>query len=458
MEHGADIVVHSATKYLNGHSDVLAGAVAERPQRSVLAAHPFVASHGRRRAGPVRGLASVARHADPVPSRRRASETALTIARHFERHPRLLAVLYPGLPSHPGHAIAARQMNGGFGGMLSLRVAGGVDHAQAVLAAVKVFKRATSLGGVESLIEHRSSMEGPSSPVPDDLLRLSIESRRRRTSSPIWRRPSMPADANLADKVAAALRASVLPSVIARGGEIRVVGVENGIVIIEMTGSPGAALPLRTRIEALIRHAVPEVVGVRMIAPGHEPAPAQRCRRPREPRAHGARSRNQPCHRRAPRPSQSHGNRAGLGPGSPRRRMPGLQPRGGDAAPGHRADAAGARTRHRRIDGRHRSPGRPRALLFSSKAMIDGQRPARPAAGPTRHLPCDRLRLGRQAARARPCDRQRRRVAAWRQPGRANRPCRSRRSVRRLRATVGLVDAVVGVDAADAAACGAARS
>jgi cystathionine gamma-synthase len=105
---------------------------------------------------------------------RRASETALTIARHFERHPRLLAVLYPGLPSHPGHAIAARQMNGGFGGMLSLRVAGGVDHAQAVLAAVKVFKRATSLGGVESLIEHRSSMEGPSSPVPDDLLRLSV--------------------------------------------------------------------------------------------------------------------------------------------------------------------------------------------------------------------------------------------------------------------------------------------
>ncbi len=85
----------------------------------------------------------------------------------------------------------------------------------------------------------------------------------------------MPADANLADKVAAALRASVLPSVIARGGEIRVVGVENGIVIIEMTGSPGAALPLRTRIEALIRHAVPEVAGVRLIGPGREPASAQ---------------------------------------------------------------------------------------------------------------------------------------------------------------------------------------
>ena len=104
----------------------------------------------------------------------RASESALAIAQHFEKHPALSAVLYPGLPSHPGHAIAARQMTGGFGGMLSVRVAGGIEPAKSVLAKVKVFKRATSLGGVESLIEHRSSMEGPSSPVPDDLLRLSV--------------------------------------------------------------------------------------------------------------------------------------------------------------------------------------------------------------------------------------------------------------------------------------------
>ena len=83
-------------------------------------------------------------------------------------------MLYPGLPSHPGHLIAARQMSGGFGGMLSIRLAGGAGHALAVLAAVRVFKRATSLGGVESLIEHRRSMEGPSSPVPGDLLRLSV--------------------------------------------------------------------------------------------------------------------------------------------------------------------------------------------------------------------------------------------------------------------------------------------
>jgi cystathionine gamma-synthase len=83
------------------------------------------------------------------------------------------AVLYPGLPAHPGYQIAARQMTGGFGGMLSLRLAGGAGHARAVLGTVRVFKRATSLGGVESLIEHRRSQEGPSSPVPDDLLRLS---------------------------------------------------------------------------------------------------------------------------------------------------------------------------------------------------------------------------------------------------------------------------------------------
>ncbi len=86
----------------------------------------------------------------------------------------MTAVLYPGLASHPGHAIAARQMNGGFGGMLSIRVAGGPERAMAVLAGVRVFKRATSLGGVESLIEHRARTEGPSSPVPGDLLRLSI--------------------------------------------------------------------------------------------------------------------------------------------------------------------------------------------------------------------------------------------------------------------------------------------
>src|SRR6185437_15509375 len=90
------------------------------------------------------------------------------------RDPRIEAVLYPGLPDFPGHAIAARQMTGGFGGMLSIRVKGGEPAAVATAARVALWKRATSLGGVESLIEHRASIEGPDSPAPPDLLRLSV--------------------------------------------------------------------------------------------------------------------------------------------------------------------------------------------------------------------------------------------------------------------------------------------
>ncbi|HZC99503.1 MAG TPA: PLP-dependent aspartate aminotransferase family protein [Actinomycetes bacterium] len=174
LELGADLVVHSATKYLNGHGDVLAGAV--------LTAHrdPFWERirSWRRNAGAVPGPFEawlVQRGMRTLFLRvRRASDSALAIASHLQGHPALTAVLYPGLASHPGHEIAARQMHGGFGGMLSIRVAGGVEQAMAALGALRVFKRATSLGGVESLIEHRRSQEGPSSPVPNDLLRLSI--------------------------------------------------------------------------------------------------------------------------------------------------------------------------------------------------------------------------------------------------------------------------------------------
>jgi cystathionine gamma-synthase len=174
LELGADLVVHSATKYLNGHSDVLAGAVLTARR------DPFWERirSWRRNAGAVlgpfeawllqRGMRTLFLRV------RRASDSAMTIARHLQGDPALTAVLYPGLPSHPGHEIAARQMRGGFGGMLSIRLTGGAEQAMAVLAAVRVFKRATSLGGVESLIEHRRSQEGPSSPVPEDLLRLSI--------------------------------------------------------------------------------------------------------------------------------------------------------------------------------------------------------------------------------------------------------------------------------------------
>lgn len=174
IEYGADLVVHSATKYLNGHSDVVAGAVLSARNDPFWQRIRSWRRTGGAVPGPfeawllVRGMRTLFLRVQ------RASDSALAIARHFEKHPALSAVLYPGLPSHPGHAIAARQMTGGFGGMLSVRVAGGIEAAKSVLAKVKVFKRATSLGGVESLIEHRSSMEGPSSPVPDDLLRLSV--------------------------------------------------------------------------------------------------------------------------------------------------------------------------------------------------------------------------------------------------------------------------------------------
>ena len=174
FEFGADLVVHSATKYLNGHGDVLAGAVLTARR------DPFWERirSWRRNAGAMpgpfeawllqRGMRTLFLRVH------RASQSALEIATHFRGHPALAAVLYPGLPDHPGHEIAARQMRGGFGGMLSIRVAAGAGPARDVLAAVTVFKRATSLGGVESLIEHRRGSEGPSSPVPDDLLRLSI--------------------------------------------------------------------------------------------------------------------------------------------------------------------------------------------------------------------------------------------------------------------------------------------
>lgn len=171
---GADVVMHSATKYLNGHSDVLAGALA------FAAAGPFFDQAARIRSmlgsviGPMEG-SLLLRGMRTLPLRvRHQSASALSIARHFQRHGRIEAVLYPGLPEFPGHDIAKRQMSGGFGGMLSVRVGGGEAAAIRTAANVKVWKRATSLGGVESLIEHRASVEGPGTPCPLDLLRLSV--------------------------------------------------------------------------------------------------------------------------------------------------------------------------------------------------------------------------------------------------------------------------------------------
>jgi cystathionine gamma-synthase len=103
-----------------------------------------------------------------------ASSNAMAIAQHFHGNAKVSQVLYPGLPSHPNHAIAAKQMHGGFGGMMSVRIKGGEAAAKEFTARLQVFKRATSLGSVESLAEHRASVEGPGTQCPADLVRLSV--------------------------------------------------------------------------------------------------------------------------------------------------------------------------------------------------------------------------------------------------------------------------------------------
>jgi cystathionine gamma-synthase len=171
---GADVIMHSGTKYLGGHSDVIAGALVFARQDAYFER----AARLRATLGGILGpfeAALLLRGMRTLHVRvRHQCSAAMAIARHFARHPRIAAVLYPGLEAHPGHAVAARQMQGGFGGMLSVRVKGGEAAAIAAAAKVEVWKRATSLGGVESLLEHRASIEGPASPCPPDLLRLSV--------------------------------------------------------------------------------------------------------------------------------------------------------------------------------------------------------------------------------------------------------------------------------------------
>jgi len=171
---GADIVFHSATKYLNGHSDVLAGVLVTREENQRWADLRMLRTKMGAPLAPLdcflllRGMRTV------FVRYRQCSSNAMAIAKHFEGHPKVERVLYPGLASHPGHDIAARQMRDGFGGMMSLLVKGGFSDAQKLCTRLKVIVPATSLGGVESLAEHRKTVEGPTSPVPDNLVRLSI--------------------------------------------------------------------------------------------------------------------------------------------------------------------------------------------------------------------------------------------------------------------------------------------
>jgi len=170
---GADIVMHSATKYLNGHSDVIAGALATARDG------PLWSRICKTRGQHGSALGSfdawlLMRGMRTLDVRVRAqAKTAAELAARLVGHPAVAAVLYPGIESHPGHRVALRQMSGGFGGMVSIRIKNGEEAAIAVAANVELWKRATSLGGVESLIEHRASIEGAGSPCPGDLLRLS---------------------------------------------------------------------------------------------------------------------------------------------------------------------------------------------------------------------------------------------------------------------------------------------
>jgi cystathionine gamma-synthase len=170
---GADLVMHSTTKYLGGHSDVLGGAVVTRVEDDFFARIRHVQVTGGAVAAPF-DCWLVLRGIRTVPYRMRAhSENALRVATFLGDHPAIAAVHYPGLESHPGHELALRQMKLP-GGMISLQVHGGRDRALAVAARTRLFTRATSLGGPESLIEHRASMEGPETRTPENLLRLSI--------------------------------------------------------------------------------------------------------------------------------------------------------------------------------------------------------------------------------------------------------------------------------------------
>jgi len=173
IEHGADIVLHSTTKYLGGHSDVVGGAL-------VFAARDDLFDktlHSRRIVGGVASPFSAwltLRGARTLSARMRVhSENGAKVATFLEDHPAVERVHYPGLPSHPGHEVARRQMSA-FGGMLSFEVKGGREQAIAVVGALKLFVRATSLGGVESLVEHRWSTEGPGSTSPESLIRISV--------------------------------------------------------------------------------------------------------------------------------------------------------------------------------------------------------------------------------------------------------------------------------------------
>lgn len=175
LELGADLAVHSATKSLNGHSDVLAGLVSTADADT--AAWAFLTAE-RQQAGAVLSPLSawlLLRGMRTLPLRHdRSCATAQALAEHLAAHPAVAEVLYPGLVGHPGHDLAARQCTRGFGSLLSVRVGGGAESALQVAGALQLCVPATSLGGVETLVEHRQTVEQGVTDVPADLLRVSV--------------------------------------------------------------------------------------------------------------------------------------------------------------------------------------------------------------------------------------------------------------------------------------------
>ena len=173
LDCGIDMVVHSTTKYLGGHSDVIGGALIARHQNYLFERARKSQRYGGSVPSPFDCWLTL-RGIDTLPWRVRAqSENALRVAQFLAAHSAVETVHYPGLPTHPGHKVAARQMSA-FGGMLSFQVRGSRAAALGVAAHCELFIRATSLGGGHSLIEHRASIEGPDTRTPQNLLRVSI--------------------------------------------------------------------------------------------------------------------------------------------------------------------------------------------------------------------------------------------------------------------------------------------
>lgn len=174
LDLGIDMVMHSTTKYFGGHSDVLGGALITRHPNYLFERCQHAQEYGGAVPAPF-DCWLLLRSIETLPWRVRGQQTnAAAIAHFLETHPAVERVHYPGLPSHPAHALAARQMTGGFGAMLSFQVRGCRDKTLAVAARTEIITRATSLGSTHSLIEHRASVEGPSTRTPENLLRLSV--------------------------------------------------------------------------------------------------------------------------------------------------------------------------------------------------------------------------------------------------------------------------------------------